>query len=71
MLFNNSQELVEIINKIRTEQNLTVMDSIIYICEKYGIEEEAVAVYIRQSHKIKEELRQEAIQLKMVKDDSN
>lgn len=71
MLFSNSQELVELINRIREEQSLTIMDSIIYICEKYNIEEEAIATYIRQSHRIKEELRKEAIGLKMVKDESN
>lgn len=70
MLFNNSQELVELIQQIRTERGLTIMDSIIYICEKYNIEEEAIATYIRQSHRIKEELRLEAVGLKMVKDES-
>lgn len=70
MLFNNSQELIELIHQVRNDRNLTIMESIIYICEKYNIEEETIASYIRQSHRIKEELRLEAVNLKMVKDES-
>lgn len=69
-MFENRQELVEEILRIKAKHNTTIMESIVHICEANSIEIESVAVQIKQSHKIKEELKREAIQLKMLKDDS-
>lgn len=67
-MFSNRQQLAEMIEKVMTERNLSLMDSIVHISEKYQIEIETIALQIRQSHKLKDMLRQEAIQLKMVRE---
>lgn len=66
-MFENRQELSSLIVETMKQYNISILDAIIHICEEYKIDEETIAVMIRQSHKIKEELRTEAIALKMVR----
>lgn len=66
-LFTNRQELSELITATMNQHGITMLEAMVHICEKYGVEEEVIATYIRQSHKLKELLREEAIQLKMLK----
>lgn len=50
------------------EKQITMLEAITDICDRYSVDEETIAVYIRQSHKLKEQLKQEALQLKMLKE---
>lgn len=65
-MIKNRQELSILIKDVMQRDGVTMLDAIVHICDKYSVEEEVVAAYIRQSHKLKEELRTEAIKLKMV-----
>lgn len=66
-LFTNRQELSELITSTMNEHGISMLDAMVHICEHYNVEEEVVAAYVRQSHKLKEQLRDEATQLKMLK----
>ena len=67
-MFQNRQELAAMIRSVMEEFGVSIMDAIIHICEKYNIEEETIAVMIRQSHKLKDELREEATALRMLRE---
>lgn len=47
--------------------NITMMEAIIHISENLGVEIESIAGLIKQSPKLKDLLRQEAIHIKMLK----
>ena len=49
------------------DNQITVIDAIIHISEKHSIDIETMALYIKQAHKIKEQIKVEATQLKMLK----
>lgn len=66
-MFNDRQELTDFIRKTMTELNIGILEAILHICHEHKIEEEVIAVQIRKSHKLKEELREEAALLKLVK----
>ena len=66
-MFNDRQELTDFIRKTMADLNIGILEAILHICHTYNIEEEVIAVQIRKSHKLKEELREEAAQLKLVK----
>jgi len=66
-VFQDRQELAELIKSVMAEHNISMLDAILHICDRYKVEEELVASMIRQSHKLKEQLKEEAIKLKLVK----
>ena len=66
-MFENRQELVKTILKEMEDNQITVIDAIIHISEKHSIDIETMALYIKQAHKIKEQIKVEATQLKMLK----
>lgn len=49
------------------QHGVNMLEAILHICEKYKVEEEVIATYIRQSHKLKDELRTEVTKLKLLK----
>ena len=65
-MFENRQELSSLIKEVMESNEISILDAIIHICEKYNIDEESFASMVRQSHKLKEELRKEAVSLRMV-----
>ena len=67
-MFQNRQELAAMIRSVMEEYSVSILDAIIHICEKYNIEEETIATMIRQSHKLKDELREEATALRMLRE---
>ena len=69
-MFENRQQLAELLTQLMSEHNLTMLEALVHISEHYKIEEEQLAIFIRQSHKLKEQLKQEAIGLKMLRNES-
>lgn len=59
---NLKQSLVEI-NKLAADMNLTLMDSILYYCERNGIEVEAIGSVIKSHPSMKAQLEVEAEEL--------
>ncbi len=66
-MFDNRQELTDFIRQTMSAKNIGMLEAILHICDRYNIEEEVIAVQIRKSHKLKDELREEATALKLVK----
>lgn len=66
MVFENRQDVVSYIKHVREKYKISLFDAITHICEKFNIEPEVMAGWIRQSHKLREELRSEAQKLRMV-----
>lgn len=55
------QEVLEL-----EKQCNSIIDAIVTVCERYSVEIETVAQYIKYSKDIKERVRQEGITLKML-----
>lgn len=65
-MFENRQDVVTYLRQVQEDHSISLFDAIIHVCEKFGIEEEVMAAWIRQSHKLREELREEVVKLRMV-----
>lgn len=67
-MFNNRQQLAEMIHTLMEQHQISMIDAIVHISEKYNVEIDVIAAQIRQSHKLKDLLRQEAIAIKMIRE---
>ena len=66
MMLNNRQELSVEIEQVMIQYKVTMMEAIVHICEQNNVEIETVAALVKQSPKLKEVLRKEAADLKML-----
>lgn len=57
---SNSNTLINEVNRLMTNHCMTVMDAVIYYCEKNNIEIESAASVIKSNPKIKSKLQIEA-----------
>lgn len=59
-------QILEEISNLAAERG-SIIDAIMEICEKYGIEIETISTYIKSSKEFKERVRIEGTQLRMLK----
>lgn len=61
----NKHEILQEVLNIAEECN-SIIDAIITVCDKYNVEVETIAHYIKYSKDIKEKVKQEGLDLKML-----
>lgn len=61
----NKHEILQEVLNIAEECN-SIIDAIITVCDKYNVEVETIAHYIKYSKDIKERVKQEGLDLKML-----
>jgi hypothetical protein len=66
-MFENRQDVVSYIKQTRESFNISLLEAITHVCEKFNIEPEVMASWIRQSHKLRDELREEVGKLRLLK----
>lgn len=65
-MLHNRQQLMELVETTIRDKKLSVFDALIDIQQRYQLEEEVIAAFVRQSHKLKEALKAEVVALKLV-----
>ena len=74
LLDNNNMEMLSKLSKIIEdlvwEHDISYLDAIVLYAEKTETEIDQIAEYIKMSEPLIQELRKEAIKLKMIEDDS-
>ena len=63
-VFLNTARFTKMVEKIRVEKNMSYIDSILYICETYKIDEADVKKYVTDI--IKQKVESEAMDLNLV-----
>lgn len=63
-VFLNKARFTKMVEKIRVEKNMSYIDSILYICETYKIDEADVKKYVTDI--IKQKVESEAMDLNLV-----
>jgi len=63
-VFLNKSRFTKMVEKARIEKNLSYIDTVLYLCEKYKIDEADVKKYITDI--IKKKIESEAMELNLV-----
>ena len=65
-LFTKKEDIIEHIKYYADWEGVTILESAIHVCEKYGIEEEYLGQILRRNKEMKDLIQQDALKLRMI-----